>query len=172
MPLEKPGEGVLKLSILPDVSLAEQNAFFEKIINTVWDLLKQEIPSLARARIIEKSTELLQRVGLRGHGKYILNKEDVLTARKFEGNGVRCAWPIEYWDPEKGPQYHYLDTGEYFEIPLTCLISKSIKNLFFAGRCISATAHAISAARVMGTCISLGETAGILAAKSVVNNVQ
>ncbi|MBN2591457.1 MAG: FAD-dependent oxidoreductase [Sedimentisphaerales bacterium] len=164
MPLEKPGQGVLKLSVLPDISLAEQNAFFEKIVNTVLDLLQQEIPSLARARIIEKSSGLLQRVGLRGHGQYILNKDDVLNARKFDGNGIKCAWPIEYWDPEKGPQYHYLDKGEFFEIPLTCLMSKSIKNLFFSGRCISATEQAISAARVMGTCISLGEAAGILAA--------
>lgn len=170
MPLEKPGEGVLKFSALPDLSLADQNVFFEKILGTAWDLLRHKIPSLARARIIERSSGLLQRVGLRGLGKYILNKDDVINARKFDGKGVKCAWPIEYWDREKGPQYHYLDKGEYFEIPLTCLISKSIKNLFFAGRCISATEHAISAVRVMGTCISSGESAGILGAKSIMNN--
>ena len=170
LPLEKPGEGVLKLSVLPDLSLAEQKRFFDQTLMTVWDLLQREIPSLARARIVETSSGLLQRVGLRGHGQHILTEADVISARKFDGKGVKCAWPMEYWDREKGPQYHYLDTGQYFEIPLACLISMSINNLFLAGLCISATERAISAARVMGTCISLGETAGILAAHSVGTN--
>lgn len=167
LPLGKPGEGVLKLSVLPDLSLAEQKVFFEQTLMTVWDLLQHEIPSLARARIVGTCSGLLQRVGLCGHGQHILTEGDVMSARKFDGKGVKCAWPIEYWDREKGPQYHYLDTGQYFEIPLACLISKSINNLFFAGRCVSATERAISAVRVMGTCISLGESAGILAAQSI-----
>ena len=170
MPLEKPGEGLLKFSVPPGLSLAEQKFFFDQTLMTVWDLLQHEIPSLACARIVETSSEFLHRIGLRGQGQYVLTEGDVVSARKFDGKGVKCAWPIEHWDTEKGPQYHYLDTGQYFEIPLACLISKSIKNLFFGGRCISATEHAISASRVMGTCISLGEKAGILAAKSIVTN--
>ncbi len=166
-PLEKPGEGILKLSVLPDLSLSEQQTLFDRTLITVWNLLQREIPSLAQARIVETSSGLLQRVGLRGHGQYILTKGDVMNARKFEGKGVKCAWPIEYWDCEKGPQYYYLDAGQYFEIPLTCLISESINNLLLSGRCISATEGAISSVRVMGTCLSLGEAAGILAGKRI-----
>ncbi len=162
-PLEKHGEGVLKLSVLPDLSPAEQKIFFDQTLMTIWDLLQHEIPSLAKARIVETSSGFLQRVGLRGHGQYILTEEDVIGARKYDGKGVKCAWPIEYWDPEKGPQFNYLDTGNYFEIPLTCLVSKCISNLFLGGRCISATGLAISSVRVMGICVSLGETLGILA---------
>lgn len=165
--LREPGEGALKLSVLPDLLPAEQKVFFDQTLMTVWDLLRREIPSLARARIVETSSGLLQRVGLRGHGQYILTEGDVISARKFDGKGVKCAWPIEYWDRERGPQYHHLDTGQYFVIPPTCLVSKSIDNLFYAGRCISATERAISAVRVMGTCISLGETAGVLAVHSL-----
>jgi len=167
LPSEKPGEGALKLSVPPDLSPAEQEIFFKQTLMIVWDLLRHKIPSLARARIAETSSGLLQRVGLRGRGKRILTAGDIMSARKFDGKGVKCAWPIEYWDREKGPQYHYLDAGQYFEIPSACLMSKFIHNLFFAGRCISATERAISAVRVMGTCISLGETAGSLAAHSI-----
>ncbi len=167
LPLREPGEGVLKLSVLPDLPPAEQEVLFDQTLMTVWDLLRREIPSLARARIIETSSGLLQRAGLRGHGQYILTEGDIISARKFDGKGVKCAWPIEYWDREKGPQYHHLDTGQYFEIPSACLTSTSIKNLFYAGRCISATERAISAVRVMGTCISLGEAAGVLAVHSI-----
>jgi len=112
---------------------------------------------------------LLQRAGICGHGQYVLTEADVIAGRHFDGQGVKCAWPMEYWDCEKGPQYSYLDIGQYVEIPSACLISKSIDNLLLAGRCISATPRALSATRVMGTCISLGENAGILAARSIGN---
>ena len=163
-PLKKSGEGILKLSVPPDLSLTEQKIFFDQTLSTVWSLLQCQIPCFAQARIVEASSGLLQRAGLRGHGQYVLTEEDVMGARKFDGKGVKCAWPIEFWGREKGPQYSYLAAGQYFEIPLTCLICKSINNLLLSGRCISGTERALSAARVMGTCISLGESAGILAA--------
>ena len=163
------GTGVLKMNVRPDLTPDEQEEFYQVTLSRVWALLQQEIPDLSEARMVDVSTSPLPRIGVRGDGQYVLTEDDVTNARTFTGDGVLCAWPMEYWDCEQGPQYHYLETGQSFEIPLGCMISKRIDNLFFSGRCISAEERALSATRVMGTCVSLGEAVGTLAAQRVLN---
>jgi hypothetical protein len=55
------------------------------------------------------------------------------------------------------------DGGSY-DIPLGCLIPKGLKNLMLAGRCLSATREAHGSARVMGTCMAMGQAIGTAAA--------
>ncbi|RPJ17213.1 MAG: FAD-dependent oxidoreductase [Desulfobacteraceae bacterium] len=127
-------------------------------------ILSESLSSFGKSYIDEFSPVILEREGLRMTGEYILTKDDVLSARKFNDGVVKNAWPIEIWDREKGPSFRYLETGAYYEIPLRCLKSMNIKNLYCAGRCISASSEALGSTRVMGTCISLGEQAGLAAA--------
>ncbi|MGI6768785.1 MAG: FAD-dependent oxidoreductase [Bacilli bacterium] len=47
-----------------------------------------------------------------------------------------------------------------YGIPHRCLYSENIENLYFAGRNISMTHMAMSSARVMGTCTTLGQAVG------------
>ncbi|MBK7555218.1 MAG: FAD-dependent oxidoreductase [Flavobacteriales bacterium] len=49
-------------------------------------------------------------------------------------------------------------------IPAGALESAAIEGLYFAGRGISASEMAIASARVIGTCLSTGYAAGMLAA--------
>lgn len=159
-------KGLVKLSVLNQDSSDTEPIVLDSVISEVWDNLQREMPCFSGARIVEQSNRILPREGVRGRGQYVLTEEDVFQGRRFGGGGVFCAWPMEYWDREKGPIYTYPDKEGGFEIPLTCLRSASISNLLFAGRCISATAKALSATRVMGTCIALGHRAGTLAANS------
>ena len=89
-------------------------------------------------------------------GRYRLTEKDVLEGRKFEDGHVKSAWPIEFWDQRKGPQYHYIPDGDYYEIPTRSLRSRDITNLFAAGRCISTYSKALASVRVTGTCLALG----------------
>ena len=162
--IEGTDEGIIKLSVIPvdgtdDVNRVKSDAY------KVQGYLASEIPSLRKARIVEMSPNILNREGLRVRGEYTLRTADVVKARKFDDGAVKNAWPIEVWDQKKGPQYQYLKPGEHYEIPSRCLKSKDILNLFAAGRCISASHEALGSARVMGTCMSLGEEAGRAAAK-------
>ncbi len=50
--------------------------------------------------------------------------------------------------------------GLWFDIPWGSLVSADVPNLLSAGRCISADHQAMSALRVMGTCMAIGEAAG------------
>jgi len=130
-------------------------------------ILSKSLSTFRNSYIDELSSVIVEREGLRMTGEYTLTKDDVLSARKFNDGVVKNAWPIEIWDREKGPYFRHLEPGTYYEIPLRCLKSRNIRNLYCAGRCISASPEAIGSTRVMGTCISLGEQAGLAAAKEL-----
>ncbi|MBU1713021.1 MAG: FAD-dependent oxidoreductase [Proteobacteria bacterium] len=131
-------------------------------------VLSESLSSFSNSYMDELSPVIVEREGLRMTGEYTLTKDDILSARKFSDGVVKSAWPIEIWDREKGPSFRHLEPGTYYEIPLRCLKSRDIKNLYCAGRCISASPEALGSTRVMGTCISLGEQAGLAAAKEMI----
>src|SRR4030066_655025 len=126
--------------------------------------LADRLPPFKNAYIANTSLRVLEREGRRICGEYTLTENDVLNARKFRDGVVKNSWPIEIWDKNKGIIYKYVKSGDYYEIPFRCLKVKDIKNLLCAGRCISVTHEALGSTRVMGTCMSLGEQAGLAAA--------
>lgn len=155
-------EGYCLISVPPGDN-PEKTGEAEKNAVKVHDILKRAIPSFSGSVISDMSSVIAERDGIRMTGEYTLTEEDVLSACKFHDGVVKSAWPIELWDREKGPTYRYLEPGAWYEIPLRCLKSREIKNLYCAGRCISASREALGSTRVMGTCISLGEQAGLAA---------
>lgn len=58
-----------------------------------------------------------------------------------------------------------------YGIPYGCTVSKDIDNLMLSGRCASLDAVVMSSARVMPTCMAIGEAAGVGAALSVKHNI-
>ena len=159
-------EGYCLISIPPGGS-PERISEAKKYAATVHGILVNSIDSFRNSRITEMSSGIAERDGIRITGEYTLTEEDVLSARKFHDGVVKSAWPVELWDREKGPTYRYLEPGAWYQIPLRCLKSRNIKNLYCAGRCISASREALGSTRVMGTCISLGEQAGLAAVKNL-----
>ncbi len=156
-------EGYCKLNIPPALTTKmEKQAKKDALL--VHNYLSKVLPVFKKSYIVEMSPEVVDREGPLLCGEYTLTADDIINARKFPDGIVKNAWPIELWDQQKGVTYKYLEPGENYEIPLRCLVTKDIKNLFCAGRCISVTHEALGSTRVMGTCISLGERAGYEAA--------
>lgn len=151
--------GYLKMSVPAEISDGQ----LQGDVAAVFQCLEKELPMFGKAKIVETSPYVLWREGVRLKGEYVLTKEDVLSGAKFDDAVARAAWPVEYWDAERGQQLEYLPDGAFYEIPGRSLKSPTIKNLLAAGRCISATSEALASARVMGTCIALGEAAGTAA---------
>jgi len=54
--------------------------------------------------------------------------------------------------------------GSVYNLPLRCMYSKNVENLFMAGRNISATHVAFTSTRVMATCSVIGQAVGTAAA--------
>ncbi len=136
----------------------------------IHQILADSLVSFKDSFIDKFSDAIVEREGLRMTGQYMLTKKDVLSARKFHDGVVKNAWPIELWNQDKGPTYQYIKAGDFYEIPLRCLKSVNIKNLYGAGRCISVSSEALGSTRVMGTCISIGEQAGLAAVNSLSGN--
>jgi FAD dependent oxidoreductase len=111
-----------------------------------------------------KEFSVAKRAGRMIVGEYVLTGTDVLAAKKFPDAVARCAWPIEQWNANGVARFKYLSPGAHYEIPARSLRAAKIKNLFLAGKTISADADAIASARVMGCCLATGAAAGNLAA--------
>src|SRR5262249_30046294 len=120
-------------------------------------------PAFAAARIA-RTGAIGVRDGGRIEGEYQLTAADVRRAARFPDAACRCSWPIEYWDPEHGLILEYLPDNSHYEIPLRALTVRGRRNVWAAGKCLSADRHAHASARVVGTCWAMGEAAGRAAA--------
>jgi FAD dependent oxidoreductase len=166
IPGDGPDEGYLKISVsVSDDFASRQRAAADAL--SVYAYLSDRLDVFRGSCIVETSKGFLEREGRRIRGEHTLTEEDILCAKKFPDGIVRNSWPIELWDKMKGTIYRYVKKDDYYEIPFGCLQVKGIENLLCAGRCISVSHEALGSTRVMGTCISLGEQAGMAAARKV-----
>ena len=134
-----------------------------QMIQTVSSFLQKKTEAFRNATISDIAPEAGLRTGRRHKGNYILTKEDVLECRKHSNSAGRGTWPIEFWSIGKRVKMDFFEFDNYYDIPKDCLISSDISNLLFAGRNISATEEAIASARVIGTCLQTGYSAGEMA---------
>lgn len=108
-------------------------------------------------------------------GDHILTQNDVRAGGKFEDIIAYGGWSMDDHHPEgfdyPGEPTVFHPAPSPFGIPYRCVYSKNVENLFFAGRNISATHAAMSSARVMATCATLGQAVGTAAAIAVENDI-
>ena len=156
-------DGFCKFS-LPSAGRQQDHAALAGSLNRIHALLAAHLPELAQSRILARSPRM-EREGVRIAGRWEFDEASLLAARKFSDGIIRSAWPIEFWAPsDAAPRYAYPPDGDHADIPSRCLRSRSVANLFAGGRCISASSRALASTRVMGTCMALGEAAGLQAA--------
>jgi hypothetical protein len=128
------------------------------------EFLRAKIPGFENCFTPLQEFSVARRAARMIVGEYILTGADVLAAKKFPDAAARCAWPIEQWNTDGVARFKYLPPRAHYEIPARSLRAAKIKNLFMAGKTISADMDAIASARVMGCCLATGAAAGKLAA--------
>ncbi|WP_417418816.1 FAD-dependent oxidoreductase [Hominenteromicrobium sp.] len=98
-------------------------------------------------------------------GVYTLTVTDLKDCVHFEDGIAACNYDIDIHNPEgTGTSHYYFKEGTYYTISYRSLMPKNIKNLLAAGRCISGSHEAQASFRIMPTCCSTGEAAGVAAA--------
>ena len=106
-------------------------------------------------------------------GDYILHQADVQSGGHFDDTVAYGGWPIDDHHPGgiryDGPPNINIVPKTPYGIPLRCLYSKNIENLWFAGRNISTTHTGLSSTRVMATCATLGQAVGCAVSCAVKN---
>lgn len=101
-------------------------------------------------------------------GPHLLTEHDLFCQPDFPDGCATGGWTIDHHPPrgifdDAPPSRHIRLPGPY-NIPLRCLFSWNVANLFMAGRNISATNVAFGSIRLMGTGAVCGQAAGTAAA--------
>lgn len=104
-------------------------------------------------------------------GEETLNGDDVLNAVKREDGVAKGGHHIDIHGGGIDQVRRPVRDGGSYDIPLGCLLPKGIENMGIAGRCLSADRRAHGSARVMGTCIAMGQAVGTAAAMVCESNV-
>ncbi|GAB4521905.1 MAG: FAD-dependent oxidoreductase [Anaerolineae bacterium] len=133
--------------------------------------LKDYVPGYEKAELSWMCAPIGVRETRRIYGRYRLNREDCLTARKFEDAVAACGAPIEDHHSGGDTKWEYLPDGMTYDIPYRTLLPNDIDNLLVAGRCFSATHDAHASCRSMAQMMALGQAAGMAAALSVREDV-
>ncbi|HUG90087.1 MAG TPA: FAD-dependent oxidoreductase [Planctomycetaceae bacterium] len=164
-----PDEAFVKL-FAPVPARPPEAGHYERVRDQVIEFLRS-LPGFEQARLTETG-QLGVRDGGRIRGEYRLMVDDVRSGRRFADAIGRCAWPIEFWDPDEGVSIEYMPEGTSYDVPLRSLAVRGFENLWAAGKCLSAEPLAQASARVVGTCWAMGEAAGRAAAMSEAPNLK
>jgi hypothetical protein len=109
-----------------------------------------------------------KRESRRYEGDIIVTQNDVRAEGRFEDLVAYGGWTMDDHHPAgidyPGEPTIFHPAPSPFGIPYRALYSRSVANLFVAGRNISVTHAAMSATRVMATCALVGQAAGTAAA--------
>ncbi len=102
-------------------------------------------------------------------GDHILVQQEVQSHTLFSDRVAYGGWPLDDHPPEGMGKtsiapYRSISLEQPYSIPLRSLYSKTIRNLFMAGRNLSASHVALSSTRVMATCSTLGQAVGTASA--------
>ena len=132
--------------------------------------LVEYVPGFEQAQFTKAAPFLGIRETRRIVGHYVLNRDDILSCRRFDDAIAVASYPIDLHRPnDTGCTLEWC--GDCYDIPYRCLLPQKVDNLLVAGRCISTTHEALAAIRVMSTCMATGEAAGRAAAIAVAGRV-
>ena len=127
--------------------------------------LRSDIPGFESARM----TMLGPTVGVREtrklEGMHRITGAELAQATKFIDGIVACDNPID--DVMRGSDMTHdaiVGEGTYYTIPFRALVPKSVPNLMFAGRIVSADPTAFASVRGMPQCMAMGQATGTAAA--------
>jgi len=162
--------------------------------------LRANVPEFKDAYVQQTSPQVGPRETRQIVGPYRFSGEDLVAGRKFKDGVARGSWWIDihcplgnttpvhlctsdcpmgaecpYWAAENESMFRsnklHPPKGDWYDIPYRCLLSVDVPNLLASGRCISATHEGMAGARVMATCIAIGQAAGTAAALAVSQGV-
>lgn len=138
-----------------------------KTILRLSNFCKEYFPGFEKAYISNIADMLGVRTSRRIRGKYVYTMDDIISGKKFENPVVIANYPIDVHSKKKNSST--LKVVQDYQIPIECMMSNDIDNLFVAGRCVSADFFAQGALRVQTSCFSMGEGIAKYLAKSILN---
>ncbi|NJL76279.1 MAG: FAD-dependent oxidoreductase [Saprospiraceae bacterium] len=146
-----------------------------KVVYGIWDYIKNsgKYPEASNLTLEWVGTIPGKRESRRFEGDYMLSQKDIVEQRNHYDAIAHGGWAMDL-HPADGIYSKYSSCTQWhskgvYPIPYRCYYSKDIKNLFLAGRIISATHVAFGSSRVMLTCALGAQAVGEAAALCIKN---
>jgi hypothetical protein len=135
-------------------------------------LVIRHIPGLEHVRLTQTAPAIGIRESRHLAGRHTLDLDDLRAGRTFEDAVTFGAFGVDIHDvnPGESKKSAHSTPIRPYEIPYRCLLPQRLSGLLFAGRCISGTHEAHASFRVTGTCMAMGQAAGLAAAISAAEN--
>ncbi len=133
----------------------------------VLEFFRQNITGFGTAYINCTAENIGTRETRRFIGDYLLTVDDARGGRDFPDQIARCWWSIDVHNPIGMHEGSMYSLDKSFGIPYRCITPKGVKNIYMAGRPISADHLAFSAVRIASTCLAIGEAAGTAAVQAL-----
>ena len=122
-------------------------------------------PGLAKVRVVFAERETGVRETVRIVGDAIITEADYAGGRVFPDALCYSYWMIDVHEAlGKASKLVYLEPERVATVPLGALLPKGVNGLLVAGRSVSSDHLANSALRVQGSCMAMGQVAGVAAA--------
>jgi hypothetical protein len=120
-------------------------------------------------QIVATPEQIGIRDGRRIRGRYVVEKEDLLTGARHDDAVTRATYIVDVHalSAEQNKKQAWSESGvktKPYDIPLRALIARDVEGLMMAGRCISGDFIAHASYRVTGNAVAMGEAAGAVAA--------
>ncbi len=126
------------------------------------ELLRREYPEFKDACIASSGINAGVRETRHIVGEHLLTAEEYLSGFEFPDTVAKCSHPIDIHSAADQKQI-CRSLERPASVPYRSLVPIGIDNLAVAGRSISADMTAFASIRVQGTCMALGEAAGVAA---------
>jgi hypothetical protein len=158
---------VVKTSGITSEGLTESEIEARRQIRELWGLFRDEVEEFRNSFILKTAAQIGVRETRRVMGAYSVSEEDVVQGRKHEDGIAKSRYPIDIHSPTgEGTVIKSVPQGDYYEIPYRSLVPDGVDNLVIGARSVSSTHAGHSSLRVMPVVASIGEAAGLAAARS------
>ena len=132
----------------------------------VAEFIKANVPGFENAKFAGVAPELYVRETRHIIGEYRLTVQDMLESTKSNSTIGHACYPIDVQTTSIYDYGYIIGAPIQYSIPMGTIVPKGFTNLLTIGRSGSYTSIAAGSARVIPTGMTLGESAGIMAAIS------
>ena len=135
------------------------------------EFLIDNVPGFENANLVGVAPELYVRETRHILGEYRLTVKDILESTYSRSAIGLASYPIDVQTTSIYDYGYIIGAPDYYYLPMGTIVPKGFTNLLTIGRSGSYTSIAAGSARVIPTGMTLGESAGIMAAVSKERNV-
>ncbi|SDL65699.1 FAD-dependent oxidoreductase [Tessaracoccus oleiagri] len=166
-------DGMVSINLLREGTDASDAEWFTRTecslrekLHQIIEVLRREFPEFKDAWLAKSGIQTGVRETHHIVGETTLTRDDILNPKAFPDTVAKGAHVIDIHEADSidQTQLEFVVPRRAYNVPLGCLVPRGSVNVITAGRCLSADGPGFGSARVMATCMAMGQGAGTAAA--------